>query len=125
MDLNFLEFEQARGIYAGFLRLRVNSYLKQGLNAEAFSDELAQILSTYRDGSCRLQLSYQGPGAGGTMVLGDEWRVQPTDELLRRLERLLGPGTLEVVYTRPVNPGEWRSPGAANSDAKPARPVAL
>ncbi len=120
-----MEFEQARGIYAGFLRLRVYTDPRQGLDAEAFSNELVQILNTYRDGNCRLQLSYQGPGARGTMVLGDEWRVQPTDELLRRLEKFLGPGNLEVVYTRPVNPGEWRSPATANPDTKPPRPVAL
>jgi len=31
-------------------------------------------------------------------VLGDAWRVEPRDELLRQLERLLGPGNVSVGF---------------------------
>ncbi|MCP3866630.1 MAG: DNA polymerase III subunit alpha [Gammaproteobacteria bacterium] len=96
-----MEFEQARALRAGFLKLKLTwGYLQEkSMDVESFIGGLAQILSTYRDGSCGLQVVYRGPSASGTLVLGDAWRVRPTDELLRRLERFVGTGHLDVVYS--------------------------
>ena len=51
--------------------------------------ELEQILTAYRGGDCPLRITYQEKGASAVLAFGDDWRVQPTDELIRRLERLL------------------------------------
>ena len=43
-------------------------------------------------------MEYLGPEASGLIRLGEKWRVTPGDELLRRLERFLGPGSVDVLY---------------------------
>jgi DNA polymerase-3 subunit alpha len=40
------------------------------------------------------------PGARGRLRLGDGWRVQPSDELLKRLRQILGPDAVQVIYGR-------------------------
>lgn len=95
-----LEFEQARSIKAPSIRLTVDRDLltAKGLTPDLFSSELARILTTYRDGYCPLHLKYKRADAGGLLQFGTAWHVQPADELLKRLERLLGPGRIEVIY---------------------------
>ncbi|OOZ37087.1 DNA polymerase III subunit alpha [Solemya velesiana gill symbiont] len=97
---HLMEFEQARDAYASYLRLQVdwNRFQDGSYSAAGFVRELSQLLATYQGGNCGLRLTYSGTTAMGTMMLGDEWRVRPTDELIKRLERMLGPGRVEVVY---------------------------
>ena len=98
---NLLTFEQARAHYAGLLSLNVKL---NGLGAGEFREKLLQILSPFRGGSTGIRLHYQTSKASGEIQLGQEWRVSPTDELLRRLEQLLGQGAVNVGYrTKAVN----------------------
>lgn len=97
-----MEFEQARAASAGCLKLKADWRQLEEMKhtVPTFVRELETLCAPYRDGHCDLQLSYRGPHAMGTMVCGEEWRVSPRDELLRRLERLLGSGQVEVIYSR-------------------------
>jgi len=45
-----------------------------------------------------LHVTYEVKDASVVLALGDDWRVQPTDELIRRLERITRPGKIEVKY---------------------------
>ena len=94
------EFEKAREIYASCLSLRTSrgSVQQAFPTDEAFVRELQRILSAYTGGACALQLEYCCTEACGILRLGEKWRVTPSDELLRRLERLLGSGSVEVLY---------------------------
>ena len=69
-----------------------------------YIQELEQILSIYRGGVCPLRLTYQKHGVRAVLALGDDWRVQPTDELIRRLERFTLAGQVEVKYNRASQP---------------------
>ncbi|MES9931719.1 MAG: DNA polymerase III subunit alpha [Candidatus Sedimenticola sp. PURPLELP] len=102
------EFEQAREAYAGYLRLHVDwSMFQDGkYTADGFTRELTKLLATYQGGNCGVRLTYCGSSAKGTVMLGDEWCVKPTDELLRRLERMLGHGQVEVAYGPRKQPAE-------------------
>ena len=60
--------------------------------------ELTGVLQTYREGSCPVCVSYNSSTESSRMMLGDEWRIQPTDELLHRLEHLLSDGMVRMVY---------------------------
>lgn len=97
-----IEFEQARIAYAGSVKLKTNwQWLAElGLTPSEFVKELEERCLPYQDGNCDLQLSYRGQEAAGTMVCGDAWKLRPADELLRKLERLLGPEHVEVIYSR-------------------------
>ena len=99
-----LEFEQARSIKAPAIRLTVDRDLltAKGLTPDLFSSELARILSTYKDGYCSMHLRYKRADAKGLLEFGTAWKVQPADELLKRLESLLGRERIEIVYGKCV-----------------------
>ncbi|MCU7810291.1 MAG: DNA polymerase III subunit alpha [Candidatus Thiodiazotropha sp. (ex Notomyrtea botanica)] len=94
---NVLTFEQARAHYAGLLNVRVKL---NGLDASGFREQLQHILSPFRGGTTGIRLHYQSAQASGDILLGQEWRVNPTDELLRRLEKLTGADSVKVDYRK-------------------------
>ncbi|MEJ2529813.1 MAG: DNA polymerase III subunit alpha, partial [Gammaproteobacteria bacterium] len=91
-----MEFEQARSIYARALQL--NTATLNGAANPDLLQELQGILSTYVGGTCKIHLRLVRSDYSGMIDLGDTWRVTPTDELLRRLERLFKHEGIEVVY---------------------------
>jgi DNA polymerase III subunit alpha len=95
------EFEQVRAASASSLNINLDERRMHDLKVAAgeYILELEQILSAYRGGDCPLRLTYRVNGASAVLALGDEWRVQPTDELIRRLERFTLPGRVEVKYS--------------------------
>ena len=88
------DIDQARGIYARRLELEVGKQMA----VNGFPRSLVEVLQPFRDGSCPVWLNYHSDEARAQMVLGQQWRVQPTDELLRRLRDVLGNEAVEVVY---------------------------
>ncbi|MBT3062648.1 MAG: DNA polymerase III subunit alpha [Candidatus Thiodiazotropha sp.] len=92
---NLLTFEQARSHYAGLLNITVSL---NGLDVPGFSDQLQQILTPFRGGTTGIRLNYRAKDACGDIQLGKEWQVNPTDELLRRLEQYFGAGSVNVGY---------------------------
>lgn len=49
-----------------------------------------------------VQVEYIRPGARGRLRLGPAWRVQPRDELLKRLRQMLVPDVVQVIYGGPA-----------------------
>ena len=47
-----------------------------------------------------MRVHYLRPGVEGRLRLGQAWRVEPADALLKRLRYLLGDDGVEVVYQR-------------------------
>ena len=88
------DIDHARGIYAR----RLEIYVDQQQAANGFTASLVELLRPYREGSCPVWLNYHSNDAQAQMALGHQWRVQPTDELLRRLRDELGKDAVEVVY---------------------------
>jgi DNA polymerase-3 subunit alpha len=95
-----LEFEHARAVHAGYLRLNTDWRIFEGgrFSPDSLTRELEQLLEAYQGGSCGLRLVYSRPDSRATLMLGENWHVKPADELLKRLERLLGKERVEVVY---------------------------
>lgn len=77
-------------------RLLVNIDEKKAMNG--FINELKTALSPYVDGRCPVTLAYQRNDASAKINLGQEWRVRPTDELLQRLDDMLGHEHVKVIY---------------------------
>jgi DNA polymerase-3 subunit alpha len=91
------EFQEARAAWASHIRLEID----RANNTETeLVARLAETLRPFVNGGCPVQVQYCTAGAEALYTLGDAWRVEPSDELLRRLERLLGEGTVRVVYAR-------------------------
>ncbi|MCK4870104.1 MAG: DNA polymerase III subunit alpha [Gammaproteobacteria bacterium] len=89
-----INLEQARGEYGKCLMLSIKS-TNIGYN---FIGELKELLAKHGGGNCLVAISYTTAGAAGKMVLGDEWRVTPNDELLAELRTLLTPDSVNVQY---------------------------
>ncbi len=66
-----------------------------------FAQELQQLLAAHRlaeGGGCPVRVRYRGSQAAATLRLGDSWRVQASDELLKRLRQQYGSEAVEVLY---------------------------
>jgi DNA polymerase-3 subunit alpha len=66
--------------------------------------ELRTALAAFSGAGLRVRVDYRRPGARGRLVLGSDWRVQPTEELLKRLRHLMGAGSVRVSYERALAP---------------------
>jgi DNA polymerase-3 subunit alpha len=91
-----LEFEQARSLYAMAIQLDT-AKLNGSVNPELLS-KIHGILKTYQGGNCNIRLRMVRPDSHGILEFGEEWKVTPTDELLRRLERLFDQDAVKMIY---------------------------
>lgn len=96
-----MEFEQARGVSATALRLNWDQQLIQQRNStpQGFAQELSELFTPYQGGGCDIQIGFKGRSAGCALMCNEAWRINPTDELLRQLTRLLGAESVEVIYS--------------------------
>jgi DNA polymerase III subunit alpha len=91
--------EAAREALADHLRLTLSlSGTEERARASALLGELRSVLSAFSGGRLPVVVDYRRGEAHGLLRLGDEWRVKPSDELLRRLRRLLGSDSVWVSY---------------------------
>lgn len=63
-------------------------------------DNLVRLLEPFRHGSCPVTVHYQGQGAEGKIRLGNEWTINPEDELLHKLRDSFGLGAVQLDYGR-------------------------
>ena len=56
-------------------------------------------LNDYKDGTCPVVLDYAHPTAAGQFALGEQWRVQPKDELITRLKEQFGSANVILDYS--------------------------
>ncbi len=88
------DIDNARESFAKRLVLTLN----QGQTVNGFVQDLAQVLAPFREGRCAVRVEYHRPDARAQLTLGPDWRVRPTDELLRRITKLAGEGSVRIEY---------------------------
>jgi DNA polymerase-3 subunit alpha len=88
------DVDQARATYAKQLVIALDG--RCGLNG--LTQKLGQTLAPFRDGACPVLIEYRNERARACLDLGQEWRIRPTDELLRRLGELAGAEQVRLVY---------------------------
>lgn len=86
---------QARENFARIVTVQ----LKQPqINASTIG-QIKSLLEPYRQqGECRIRIDYENAGARGTMLLGDQWKVAPRQDLLKKLGAAFGERALAVQY---------------------------
>lgn len=89
--------EQARAAFAKSLQLSWKLNGHQTLPQELIGS-LDNVMQPFRGGKCLVEITYQATDAAANLVLGDNWRVHPTDELVERLRRLPGMAGVLVRY---------------------------
>jgi DNA polymerase-3 subunit alpha len=88
------DLDQARAAYARGLLIR----LEAGGGSPGLVDGLAAVLRPYQEGRTPVYVEYRRPDASARLKLGEAWRVNPTDELLRRLAEVAGPDGVRMEY---------------------------
>jgi DNA polymerase-3 subunit alpha len=63
-----------------------------------FRLEFQRLLDGSRNGRCPLVIRYRSEAARARLRLGEEWAVQPTDELLARLRERYGADSVSLSY---------------------------
>jgi DNA polymerase-3 subunit alpha len=86
--------DQARAAFSKRLVIDVDA--DQAGNG--FVDELKEILGPVAQGKCPVFLHYHGRQADAEIMLGDEWKISPTNILLERLSRLAGEHNVRLDY---------------------------
>ncbi|MBB70863.1 MAG: DNA polymerase III subunit alpha [Legionellales bacterium] len=88
-----MDIEQARRVYAKHILLKLTPD-----TADTFSTQVKSILSRHGNGACPVCLDYQRPDSEGRIQLGDQWRVNPSDELLDELREVMGREQVVLDY---------------------------
>jgi DNA polymerase-3 subunit alpha len=86
----------ARSRFARGVRLSMNG--EASAAGAAASAKLKSLLEPYRNGPCPVEVRYRNGGASVEMQLGDNWRVNLDDELMKSLADWLRPENVEVLY---------------------------
>lgn len=92
-----LLLEEARSRKASQLRLELNS----NNLCDNFTDELAGLLRPYRPNDlagCRVAIKIINDISEGDVILGDEWRVIPHDDLIQNLKEHYGNEKVQLQY---------------------------
>ncbi len=93
-----MSLAEARASRSRGLEIRVDA----ASMGSRFVHELQQLLAGHRplDGQqgASIRLHYRRPDVEATLRLGDAWRVNPSEELLKRLRQQLGNAAVEVLY---------------------------
>lgn len=64
-----------------------------------FLEQFAQVVEPYKNGMVVVNVYYQQSQARVKLVLGTQWRVTPTDELVDNLRALLGEKQVELEFS--------------------------
>lgn len=78
---------QVRSERVRALRLTLDSEFNDSTD---LIEQIKQSISPYKGGSCQVQLSFKQNGFAGEISFGEDWRLEPTDELLHSLKQVLG-----------------------------------
>lgn len=91
--INVLELAEARNRFARGVRLTCNG--------ESSGGRLRELLSPYRSGTCPVSVVYSNHAATCEIGLGETWRVNLHDDLIRSLGDWLSPENVTIVYHDP------------------------
>lgn len=91
------DIEQFRERFAKVLKLTWTKDSDDKIN-NIFISEFQKILQPFKGGICPVAIHYASHQATAHLILGDNWRIHPTDELLARLKRISGLTDLEIRY---------------------------
>ncbi len=90
---------QAREKFSRGVQIKLDRSKANGSWSDALmTQQLTEVLHTYRDGHCPVNIEYNTGSDISQFVLGEEWNVLPSDELLSRLDKVFGAEHIEIMY---------------------------
>ncbi len=89
LDLSMARCEYGKSVYID---------ATQQLNLESTLPALQSALSRFQEGNCRVLIDYQNSEGRARMLLGEEWKVAPKNELMNALQQIYGNEAVMVGY---------------------------
>jgi DNA polymerase-3 subunit alpha len=90
---------QAREQFARGLQIKLDRSKANGNWSDAnIMQQLSEVLQTYREGNCPINIEYNSGTDISQFVLGEEWNVVPSDDLLTRLDKVFGSEHISIMY---------------------------
>ncbi len=90
---------QAREKFARGLQIKLDRSKVNGSWSDSnITKQLTDVLHTYREGHCPVNIEYNSGTELSQFVLGEEWNVVPSDDLLTRLDKVFGAEQIEIMY---------------------------
>ncbi len=110
-----IQGEASTDEYSGGLKLRADEiydieaarehYLKsvvvtieQSRISDTLNHDLQALISRFNDGLIPIYIDYHGADADATMLLGNEWKVKPSDQFLQNIHQLMGEDSVRLEY---------------------------
>ena len=91
---NIIDMGEARNHFARALEVDITSDSVD----ETWLDSFKQVVEPWKKGAVPIIINYAQPQAKAQFKLGDNWRVNPTDELMLALETLTGAGKVRILF---------------------------
>jgi DNA polymerase-3 subunit alpha len=91
-----LSMQEAREIYAKYLQIKIDE--RQGGQLDSMLTELTAVIKPHCGGKCSVSIDYFCNNARCELLLGDEWRVHPSDDLMNKLKKFIGENNVQMVY---------------------------
>lgn len=93
------DITQARELFSRCLEINLDKTRANGSWSDTgMSDQLNSVLQTYREGRCPVCIQYNSGSESTRLMLGEDWKVEPSEELLSRLRSLLSDDDVRLVY---------------------------
>jgi len=90
---------QAREKFARGLQIKFDRSKANGSWSDSnITKQLTDVLHTYREGHCPVNIEYNSGTELSQFALGEEWNVVPSDDLLTRLDKVFGAEQIEIMY---------------------------
>ncbi len=93
------DITQAREKFSRCLEINIDKSKANGSWSEAeLTRSLTDVLQPYREGECPVCIQYNSGAEFTRMTLGDDWKIQPSEDLLGRLRHLFSDDEVNIVY---------------------------
>ncbi len=93
------DITQARENFSRCVEISLDKTRSNGdWSDSGMTTQLTDVLQTYREGRCPVCIQYNSGTEITRLSLGEDWRVQPSDELLNRLQSVFSEEQIRVVY---------------------------
>jgi DNA polymerase-3 subunit alpha len=89
-----IDMGEARSHFASALELT----LAHDMLTEERLNQLYETILPWRNGTVLLLINYTMADAKGRLRLADDWRVNPSDELMLALETLFGTDKVRILF---------------------------
>ncbi|PKH54944.1 DNA polymerase III subunit alpha [Shewanella sp. Choline-02u-19] len=91
---NIIDIGEARSHFANAVEVDLQS---EDINAE-WLNRFQLAVEPWKNGAVPVLINYAQPETKAQFTLGDEWRVNPTDDLMLALESLTGSDKVRIVF---------------------------